>query len=412
MSELLQIDYYYGDEPDRLCFYRIPKVMFTKACFADVSTDAKVLYGLLLDQMSLSVENRWIDGNNRVFIMFSVQRVCAYLGCKKDKALKLLAELDVETGIGLIERVKRGQGKSDVIYVKSFEVAADAKDKDEIRNLRKNISDKRENENIFPEDVDEDYDMKVVGKTDQSEKTTTLYIGKQVGKIDQSEKTTSLYEKKVVGKTDRSEIPTSCGRKNRVLEVGNSDPNNTEYNDTENINSNPINLSYGSRSSVRKKIQDYNDQRKSDGLIDEYSTYDPQYLKILERNLEYENHMKYDSWDDKEMYKELFKIIVQTVCIKRDSININGTSYPYEVVKSRFLKLNSNHLEYVMDCMRKTTTKITNIRAYMLTALYNSTDTMNHYYQQEVQHDMHRDRDFVSDTDYLKKMREKYGGAI
>ena len=412
MSELLQIDYYYGDEPDRLCFYRIPKVMFTKACFADVSTDAKVLYGLLLDQMSLSVENRWIDGNNRVFIMFSVQRVCAYLGCKKDKALKLLAELDVETGIGLIERVKRGQGKSDVIYVKSFEVAADAKDKDEIRNLRKNISDKRENENIFPEDVDEDYDMKVVGKTDQSEKTTTLYIGKQVGKIDQSEKTTSLYEKKVVGKTDRSEISTSCGRKNRVLEVGNSDPNNTEYNDTENINSNPINLSYGSRSSVRKKIQDYNDQRKSDGLIDEYSTYDPQYLKILERNLEYENHMKYDSWDDKEMYKELFKIIVQTVCIKRDSININGTSYPYEVVKSRFLKLNSNHLEYVMDCMRKTTTKITNIRAYMLTALYNSTDTMNHYYQQEVQHDMRRDRDFVSDTKYLEKMKEKYGGAI
>ncbi|MBR5177722.1 MAG: replication initiator protein A [Lachnospiraceae bacterium] len=412
MSELLQIDYYYGDEPDRLCFYRIPKVMFTKACFADVSTDAKVLYGLLLDQMSLSVENRWIDGNNRVFIMFSVQRVCAYLGCKKDKALKLLAELDVETGIGLIERVKRGQGKSDVIYVKSFEVAADAKDKDEIRNLRKNISDKRENENIFPEDVDEDYDMKVVGKNDQSENPTTLYIGKQVGKIDQSEKTTSLYEKKVVGKTDRSEISTSCGRKNRVLEVGNSDPNNTEYNDTENINSNPINLSYGSRSSVRKKIQDYNDQRKSDGLIDEYSTYDPQYLKILERNLEYENHMKYDSWDDKEMYKELFKIIVQTVCIKRDSININGTSYPYEVVKSRFLKLNSNHLEYVMDCMRKTTTKITNIRAYMLTALYNSTDTMNHYYQQEVQHDMRRDRDFVSDTEYLEKMKEKYGGAI
>ena len=195
MSELLQIDYYYGDEPDRLCFYRIPKVMFTKACFADVSTDAKVLYGLLLDQMSLSVENRWIDGNNRVFIMFSVQRVCAYLGCKKDKALKLLAELDVETGIGLIERVKRGQGKSDVIYVKSFEVAADAKDKDEIRNLRKNISDKRENENIFPEDVDEDYDMKVVGKTDQSENPTTLYIGKQVGKIDQSEKPSSRSRK-------------------------------------------------------------------------------------------------------------------------------------------------------------------------------------------------------------------------
>ena len=412
MSELLQIDYYYGDEPDRLCFYRIPKALFTKACFSDVSTDAKVLYGLLLDQMSLSIENRWIDGNNRVYIIYTVQRVCAYLGCKKDKALKLLAELDVETGIGLIERVKRGQGKSDIIYVKNFEVAADAADKDEIKKLKKITGSVKENEINPSENHEEDYDMKIVGKTYQSEKPTTLYCEQEVENIDRSEKPTTLYEKTVVEKTDRSEISTSCGRKNRVLEVGNSDPNNTEYNDTENINSNPINLSYGSRSSVRKKIQDYNDQRKPDGLIDEYSTYDPQYLKILERNLEYENHMKYDSWDDKEMYKELFKIIVQTVCIKRDSININGTSYPYEVVKSRFLKLNSNHLEYVMDCMRKTTTKITNIRAYMLTALYNSTDTMNHYYQQEVQHDMRRDRDFVSDTEYLEKMKEKYGGAI
>ena len=95
--------------------------------------------------------------NRTGYVFTEYPRVCAYLGCKKDKALKLLAELDVETGIGLIERVKRGQGKSDVIYVKSFEVAADAKDKDEIRNLRKNISDKKENENIFPEDVDEDY---------------------------------------------------------------------------------------------------------------------------------------------------------------------------------------------------------------------------------------------------------------
>ena len=373
MREPLNLKYYRGDEPDNLCFYRIPKVLFTKACFEEVSTDAKVLYGILLDYASLSRENRWLDEKSRVYIYYSVQRVCAYMGCKKDKAMKLLAELEE---FGLIERVKRGQGKSDIIYVKSFEVPEDAEDKEVIKSLNRNADTRQE----------------VVEKTDWSEKPTTF------------------YEEEPVGKIDRSEIPTSCGRKNRVLEVGKTDPNNTEYNDTENINSNPIHLSYGSRSSVRKKIQDYNDQRKSDGLIDEYSTYDPQYLKILERNLEYENHMKYDSWDDKEMYKELFKIIVQTVCIKRDSININGTSYPYEVVKSRFLKLNSNHLEYVMDCMRKTTTKITNIRSYMLTVLYNSTDTMNHYYQQEVQHDMHRD--FVSDTDYLEKMRAKYGGVI
>lgn len=411
MREPLNLKYYRGDEPDNLCFYRIPKVLFTKACFEEVSTDAKVLYGILLDYASLSRENRWLDEKSRVYIYYSVQRVCAYMGCKKDKAMKLLAELEE---FGLIERVKRGQGKSDIIYVKSFEVPEDAEDKEVIKSLNRNADNRQEvvEKTDRSEKPTTSNEEELVGNTEWLEKPTTFDAEKVVEKTDWSENPTTFYEEEPVGKIDRSEMPTSCGRKNRVLEVGKTDPNNTEYNDTENINSNPIHLSYGSRSSVRKKIQDYNDQRKQDGLIDEYSTYDPQYLKILERNLEYENHMKYDSWDDKEMYKELFKIIVQTVCIKRDSININGTSYPYEVVKSRFLKLNSNHLEYVMDCMRKTTTKITNIRAYMLTALYNSTDTMNHYYQQEVQYDMHRDRDFVSDTDYLKKMREKYGGAI
>ena len=93
-------------------------------------------HGLILDQMSMSRENRWLDDNNRVYIFFSVQRACAYLGYKKDKALKLFAELDSETGIGLIERVKRGQGRSDLIYVMSFDLPKDAEDREEIRNLR------------------------------------------------------------------------------------------------------------------------------------------------------------------------------------------------------------------------------------------------------------------------------------
>ncbi len=175
---------------------------------------------------------------------------------------------------------------------------------------------------------------------------------------------------------------------------------------------NPIHLSYEGRTSVKQKIREYDDQKKQDGLMDGDSIYDPQYLKILEKNLEYEHHMKYDGWKDSGIYAELFKVVLQIVSIKRDSVNINGTAYPYEVVKSRFLKLTSDHLEYVRDCMKKTTTKITNIRAYMLTALYNAPDTMNHYYQQEVQHDLYGNRESVSDTDYLEKMREKYGGAI
>ena len=99
--------------------------------------------------------------------------------------------------------------------------------------------------------------------------------------------------------------------------------------------------------------------------------------------------MKYDRRGERELYEEIYEIICDVVCVERETIRINGEAYPYALVKSRFLKLNSCHVEYVMGCMKNTTTRITNIKAYLITALYNAPSTMNYYYQQEVQHDMH-----------------------
>ena len=113
------------------------------------------------------------------------------------------------------------------------------------------------------------------------------------------------------------------------------------------------------------------------------------YMAIIKENIEYDHHMKYGRWQDKGLYEELFEVICEIVCVKRKTVKIGGNDYPYELVKSKFLKLNSSHLEYVISCMQETTTKITNIKAYMVTALYNAPLTMNHYYQQEVQHDMY-----------------------
>ena len=101
--------YHYSDEGEQYVFYRLPKALITDSYFKHLSTDAKLLYGLMLDRLSLSVKNNWIDEEN-----------CELLNCKTDKAVKLLAELDTNKGIGLIERVKQGQGKPTKIYVKKF----------------------------------------------------------------------------------------------------------------------------------------------------------------------------------------------------------------------------------------------------------------------------------------------------
>lgn len=116
--------YHYGDEGEQYAFYRLPKALITDSYFKHLSTDAKLLYGLMLDRLSLSVKNNWIDEENRVYIYFTLEDICELLNCKTDKAVKLLAELDSSKGIGLIERIKQGQGKPTKIYVKKF-VASD-----------------------------------------------------------------------------------------------------------------------------------------------------------------------------------------------------------------------------------------------------------------------------------------------
>ena len=112
-------------------------------------------------------------------------------------------------------------------------------------------------------------------------------------------------------------------------------------------------------------------------------------IELIKENISYNHHMKYDSYGEKELYDELFQVICEVVCVRRPTIRVAGEEYPYELVKSRFLKLEGSHLEYVIECMKNTTTKITNIKAYMITALYNAATTINHFYQQEAQHDMY-----------------------
>lgn len=116
----LKLPYFHGHEAEQYSFYRIPKQLISDSRFRNVSTDAKLLYGLMLDRMGLSMKNGWLDEQGRVYIFFVLDEIQDLLQCGHEKAVKLLAELDSEKGIGLIERVKQGQGKPTIIYVKQF----------------------------------------------------------------------------------------------------------------------------------------------------------------------------------------------------------------------------------------------------------------------------------------------------
>ena len=111
-------DYFYGQSGEMFSYFRVPKILFRDIKFKDLSTDAKTLYGILLDRMGLSVKNGWLDEQGRVYIIFPVQEVMDALGCADNKATKLFRELEK---FGLIERKRRGLGKPNLIYVKTLQ---------------------------------------------------------------------------------------------------------------------------------------------------------------------------------------------------------------------------------------------------------------------------------------------------
>jgi len=358
MGELLKFDYYYGVEAEQFSFYRVPRLLIKDERFKGLSSDAKLLYGLMLDRMSLSMKNGWLDDENRAYIIYTVDNMMEDLGCAKATCAKVIKELDSDNGIGLIEKKRRGLGKPDIIYVKNFAAVSD---------------------------INQD---RTAANADKSTEVQNLNFKKFNNYTSGSLET----EPQEVQNIDLQKFKKQTLRSSEteLAEVQKTDPNYTNYNQTENSQiknnytdmsyTNPINQSVGS-------MENAGTQEK-DGMIDVIDEANA-YMALIRDNLEYEHHMKYDQYGDKEMYEEIYETVCDVVCVKRKTIRINGEDYPYEIVKSRFLKLNSSHVEYVMGCMKGTVTKITNIRAYLITALYNAPSTMSHYYQQEVQHDMY-----------------------
>lgn len=129
MDQKLTFRYFYGNEADQYSFYRIPKLLFKNEYFKNLSSDAKILYGLMLDRMSLSIKNQWFDEQNRAYIYFSIEDIMELLNCGRNKAVKSLQELDDENGIGLIEKRRQGFGKANIIYVKSFMIYEEQEEK-------------------------------------------------------------------------------------------------------------------------------------------------------------------------------------------------------------------------------------------------------------------------------------------
>ncbi|MFG6330051.1 MAG: replication initiator protein A [Lachnospiraceae bacterium] len=380
MKDITGFNYYYGEEAGQFPFFRIPKHLIKDQRFKGLSSDAKLLYGLMLDRLALSIKNGWHDDKNRIYIYYTTDNIMEDLCCSKTTCTKILAELDSKKGLGLIERKRQGLGRPDIIYVKNF--VTTEQDKTEVNKPDETEPDKP-GLNIPKPGVEE---HNTINRTRTVTKQNFTEDVETVTKQNPANTTVSIESKyKEIQKPcfQKPVFFDSANKENRLLESKKTDPNNTDINNTGfsyTINTNHI--SSNNHTNCNRQ-PDITQEKKKDRLIEKTEAY----TKIIKNNIEYDFFMEYGT--DKELYNELFEIIREVVCVDRETIRIGGNNYPYNLVKSRFLKLDNFHLGYVINCMKKTTKKIKNIKAYIITALYNATCTINHYYQQEVQHDMH-----------------------
>ena len=285
----MTLDYFYGQAGELFSFFRIPKALFQEQRFQDLSTDAKTLYGILLDRMSLSVKNEWFDKKGRVFIIFTIEDVKRTLRCADNKATRLLRELEK---FGLIERKRRGQGKPCLVYVKNF---SSESSKESVKN--------RDNHD-------------------------------------------------------------SCGSKIAYQDPVKSRGIKKKENKTEMNNTNPI-------------LSDESEKMKNRELLEEYFSHSLE-IDLLLRLYP----------DDEDTLYQIVNLLVDTCATNRKLLHIAGDDKPAEVVRSRFMKLNADHIRFVLKCLAENSSPIRNMKQYLLASLYNAPTTMQLSYQNQTNHDL------------------------
>ncbi len=322
----MNLDYYYGIEANQFAFFRIPKVLIKNEMYKGISNAAKLLYGMLLDRMSLSLKNGWLDETSRVYIYYSVEELCEDLNCSKPTVVKLLAELDSVKGIGLIEKKRRGFGKLDRIYVKNF--------------IAQNKTE--EQEKVKPEIENKDEKEDVQSKNSQRLKNFTTV------NTEDSEVTSPEAEDDTGNDTQKLKNLTSCSQKVLPREVKNFYPNNTENNKTD-MNNHLSHLSSGhsiNQSSCSEKL----------------------FIPLIISHDWTELKEKYP--EDADMLDTISSLLTDTLATDKRYLRVCGNNCEADTVKKQLQKLEARHIEYVLANIRISAKPVHNIRAYLLTALY------------------------------------------
>jgi len=333
----MKLDYFYGAQADMFSFLRIPKLILTDVRYSSISSDAKLLYSIMLDRMGLSAANGWMDKQGRVYIVFTIEEVCQTFRISKATAVKCMAELDTKSGIGLIERVRVGRGHADRIYVLNFVNNCPASgDADHKNNCSSMCSGTQKSEGVKASECAD-------APSSTSVKSTPVGAG--------------------ILKKYKNHTSTS-GLKIKPLEVKKLNPNNTEKNNT--ITLSITHISQSIHGDISTPAREGNDRLTAQ----EYESIQGKVAEQIEADTLKEEYG--------EVIDEVVEVITDIMVSPAPTIRIAGADRPTEVLRVQFARLTAAHVEAALWNLRKHVSEpITDVKAYMRALLYDALFTIN-----------------------------------
>lgn len=375
MCKKLDLDYYYGNQAEQFSFFRLPKVLVKDKKFKGLSSDAKLLYGIMLDRMSLSIKNGWRDSFNRVYIIFTLEEVMREFDCSERKASMLMSELDAKNGIGLIERKRQGMGKPNLIYLKNFITAEEKISEQAVEEEEYNIV-QIQSGKILQLYKSEEY--MIAGEESQEQSLISNKIPEEAREIPNSsggEDKVPSQSSKILQVKSSKNLQVLSGKdlqikSSKILQGNNTEENNTDFSNTE----------MNETSSIHPPIQAV---PTADDVMDQIEII----TSFIKQNIGYDD-LKQNLWyGTGRLLDEIVQLLVETIMVERKVVRIAGAEYPYSFVKERLLSLDAYHIEYVLECLEQNKSKIHNIKAYLITALFNAPATIDSYYMAEAHYD-------------------------
>lgn len=367
-------DYYTQADSEQIRFYQLPRELVKHELFKSLSDAAKILYAILRDRVSLSIKNNWIDEEGRVYIIFTLSEMMEDLNCANQKATKSLKELQK---IGLVESIRRGLGKPNIIYVKNFASGLTNGSKSSTNPTTPQTHENHDSGNVK---IMNQNSLKSHFKIHENHALSILTLNHTDYSDTESESSQSQTEEKPQKPQKTKNQKTDM---TKTMTTTNNNPQKPKKTKEKTPAIKPV-VTHR-QAGAEEKIKTLKTKIETNALrytLEDYNSY----TQIIKTNIEYD-YLAQSSQSNIDLINGIIEIMLDVITTENPAIKIGKETKSREIVRSVYLKLNNEHMQYVIDRYKAQRHRIIHKNAYLRTMLFTCYQELDAHYTNAVRAD-------------------------